>query len=101
MRLWDIIDDISLSLVSKLFRDNLVMLIIIISLLFWVPLSCLISQLDKKRGEQEVEEWEWRRRGDLVHPSDHRRVVNISVARSNDTTRPRSSVEDQSEDVEL
>ena len=81
IRLWDIIDDISLSLVSKIFRDNLVMLIIIFSLLFWIPLSCYISHLDRKRAEADDEEWHWRRRGDLVHPRDNRRVIHVSVPR--------------------
>ena len=35
---------------------------------------------------QDEEEWEWRRRDELIHPSDRRRIIHVRVPRrsSND-----------------
>ena len=93
IRTWDIIDEISFSLVSKIFRDNLVMIIVLLSLLIWIPLSCLVSWMDTKRMEMEEEEWEWRRQGGLVHPRDQRQVVHIRVPRPGEnSSRPNRNV---------
>lgn len=81
VRFWDIVDDINFNLVSKIFKDNLVMIIILLSLLVWIPMSCLVSWLDQKRAAADEEEWEWRRQGDLVHPRDRRQVVTVRVPR--------------------
>ena len=93
IRTWDIIDEISFSLVSKIFRDNLVMIVVLLSLLIWIPLSCLVSWMDTKRMEMEEEEWEWRRQGGLVHPRDQRQVVHIRVPRPGEnSSRPNRNV---------
>jgi len=81
VRYWDVIDDISFSLVYKIFLDNLVMIIVLISMLVWIPASCYINHLDKKRKEAENDEWIWRRQGGLVHPSDQRQIHHVQVPR--------------------
>ena len=81
VRYWDVIDDISFSLVYKIFLDNLVMIIVLISMLVWIPASCYINHLDKKRKEAENDEWIWRRQGGLVHPSDQRQIHHVQVSR--------------------
>lgn len=42
VRIWDFIDDISISSFLKFLKDNVVGTVIIVSLLFWVPISCLV-----------------------------------------------------------
>jgi hypothetical protein len=33
---------------------------------------------------QDEEEWEWKRRDELIHPSDRRRIVQMRVPRRHD-----------------
>lgn len=82
-RIWDFIDDFNLNSVLKFFKDNIVGAVVIISLLFWVPISCLISYVDRKRAEKDEEEWEWKRTDELIHPSDRRRIIHVRVPRRN------------------
>lgn len=51
-RIWDFIDDFNINSVLKFLKDNIVGAIVVISLLFWVPISCLISYVDRKRAEK-------------------------------------------------
>jgi len=85
-RIWDFIDDFNINSVLKFLKDNVVGTVVVISLIFWVPISCLISYVDKKRAKKDEEEWEWRRRDELIHPSDRRRIIHVRVPRrsSND-----------------
>ena len=54
-------------------------MIINTSLVFWIPLSCLISYVDRKRAERDEDEWEWKRTDELIHPSDRRRIIHVSA----------------------
>ena len=49
-RIWDFIDDFNINSVLKFLRDNIVGTVVLVSLLFWVPISCLISYVDRKRA---------------------------------------------------
>ena len=105
-RIWDFIDDFNINSVLKFLRDNIVGTVVLVSLLFWVPISCLISYVDRKRAEkvcrflilvlpfdtflltfnihhQDEEEWEWKRRDELIHPNDRRRIIHLRVPRRN------------------
>ena len=62
-------------------QDNLVGTVVVISLLIWIPASCLISWIDRQRAESDQKEWEWRRQDELIHPEDKRRIINIRVPR--------------------
>ena len=90
-------------------QDNLVGTVVIISLLIWIPISCLISWIDRQRAERDqkvhlfvyifcllllslftfcnifflrfLKEWEWRRQDELIHPEDKRRIIHIRVPR--------------------
>ncbi|CAB4064451.1 ADAM17 [Lepeophtheirus salmonis] len=53
------------------------------SLLFWIPVSCLISWIDRRRAEKDQKEWEWRRQDELIHPEDRRKIIHIRVPRRN------------------
>ena len=76
-RIWDFIDDFNLNSVLKFLKDNIVGSVVLISLVFWVPLSCLISYVDRKRAERDEDEWEWKRTDELIHPSDRRRIIHV------------------------
>ncbi len=38
--------------VLKFLKDNIVGAVVVVSLLFWIPISCLISYVDRKRAEK-------------------------------------------------
>jgi len=80
-RIWDFIDDFNINSVLKFLKDNIVGTVVIVSLIFWVPISCLISYVDNKRAKKDEEEWEWRTRDELIHPSDRRRIIHVRVPR--------------------
>ena len=95
VRIWDFIDDISISTVLKFLKDNVVGTVIIVSLLFWIPISCLVSWVDRKRAEQDAADWEWRRQDELIHPHDKRRIIHMRVPKRNtsDTMTPEHRAE--------
>ena len=53
-RIWDFIDDFNLNSILKFLKDNIVGTVVVISLLFWIPISCLISYVDRKRAEKVI-----------------------------------------------
>ncbi|KAF0306944.1 ADAM 17-like protease [Amphibalanus amphitrite] len=78
-RFWDIIEDININkvrrrLVLRFLRDNIVGTVLVISIIIWVPASCVFSYVDAKRRRQEEEELAWQRRDQLIRPGE-RRVV--------------------------
>ncbi|XP_063706885.1 ADAM 17-like protease [Culicoides brevitarsis] len=80
-RFWDIIEEININKVLKFLRDNLVMVVVFITTLFWVPASCVISYFDRKLRKIENQENAWAQHSDLIHPSDRRRIIHIRVPR--------------------
>lgn len=69
-RFWDIIEDININTVLMFLRDNIVGTVIIISVIIWVPASCIFSYVDRRRKEEyhkQCEEYReyierWKRR---------------------------------------
>nr|XP_042896996.1 ADAM 17-like protease [Parasteatoda tepidariorum] len=51
-RFWDIIEDININTVMKFLNDNIVGTVVIVSLVVWIPASCLISYVDRKKREE-------------------------------------------------
>ncbi|KAF8785292.1 ADAM 17-like protease like protein [Argiope bruennichi] len=47
-RFWDIIEDININTVMKFLNDNIVGTVVIVSLVVWIPASCLISYVSTK-----------------------------------------------------
>ncbi|ELU11170.1 hypothetical protein CAPTEDRAFT_157290 [Capitella teleta] len=58
-RFWDIIENISPSDLVQFMRANIVGTIIVLSLVIWVPASCLVSYIDRKRRREEEDEQYW------------------------------------------
>ena len=60
--------------VLRFLRDNIVGTVLVISIIIWVPASCVFSYVDAKRRREEEEEMAWQRRDQLIRPGE-RRVV--------------------------
>ena len=80
-RIWHWLDDFDLKFLFKFLKDNIVGAAVVVTLLFWIPISCLISHVDRKRAEKDKEECEWQRTDQLIHPNDLRRIIHIRVPR--------------------
>ena len=92
-RAWDLVDGTwDLGTVLRFMKDNIVGLVVLASLLVWVPLSCLVSWMDRRVAEQDKEDREWRRQDELVHPGDGRRIVRVRVPRRNNGTSGEAEV---------
>lgn len=64
----------------------------LVTALLWIPASCVISYVDRKRRREEFERWEWRNKNDLIHSSDNiKRVIHIRVPNRNRTQGQSSS----------
>lgn len=79
-RFWDIIEDININKVLLFLKDNIVGTVVLVTALLWIPASCVINYIDKKRHKEEIERYEWRNQKDLIHPSDNiKRTINIRI----------------------
>lgn len=85
-RFWDIIEDININKVLLFLRDNIVGTVVLVTAILWIPSSCVISYVDRKRRREEEKRWEWRNRSDLIHPSDPRKIIHITVPRARNVT---------------
>ena len=74
-RFWDIIEDININTVLMFLRDNIVGTVIIISMLIWIPASCVFSYVDRRREAEYRKYVKWFYSSELVHPSDNVRVI--------------------------
>lgn len=80
-RFWDIIEDININKVLLFLRDNIVGTVVLVTALIWIPASYVIGYVDRKRRREVDKRSDWERRNDLIHPSDHRRVIHTRVPR--------------------
>ncbi|CAH2001173.1 unnamed protein product [Acanthoscelides obtectus] len=79
-RFWDIIEDININKVLLFLRDNIVGTVVLVTALLWIPASCVIGYVDRKRRREASERWEWRNKSDLIHPADDiRHVIHLRV----------------------
>lgn len=53
------------------------MTVVVLTAIFWIPASCVISFFDRKKRRQQMKDYEWSQSLDLIHPSDRRRVIHI------------------------
>ncbi|MCL4121393.1 UNVERIFIED_CONTAM: hypothetical protein GTU68_036745, partial [Idotea baltica] len=65
-RFWDIIEDININTVLMFLRDNIVGTVIIISMLIWVPASCVFSYVDRRREAEYRKYVKWHYSSELV-----------------------------------
>lgn len=49
--------------------------VVMVTAVFWIPVSCAISYFDRKKLRHEMKQIEWSHKLDLIHPSDERRRI--------------------------
>ena len=90
-RFWDIIEDININTVLMFLRDNIVGTVIIISVIIWVPASCIFSYVDRRRKEEYHKYVRWYYSNELVHPTDLVRIIDSKRRRVHETGRVQES----------
>ncbi|XP_011500882.1 PREDICTED: ADAM 17-like protease [Ceratosolen solmsi marchali] len=80
-RFWDIIEDININKVMRFLKDNIVGAVIIITAFVWIPTSCVISYVDKRRVKASDKKYRWKNTDQLIHPEEQRRVIYIGTPR--------------------
>ncbi|XP_028159327.1 ADAM 17-like protease [Ostrinia furnacalis] len=78
-RFWDIIEDININNVLGFLRDNIVGVVVLVTAFVWIPASCVISYVDRRRQRQHQKYLEWERQHDLVHPSSPRKIIHTRL----------------------
>ncbi|CAH2049560.1 unnamed protein product, partial [Iphiclides podalirius] len=78
-RIWNIIEDININNVLGFLRDNIVGVVVLVTALVWIPASCVISYVDRRRQRQHQKYLEWERQHDLVHPSSPRKIIHTRL----------------------
>lgn len=89
-RFWDIIEDININSVLKFLNDNIVGTVVVISVIIWIPASCLISYVDRKRRKEFKEAMERRSKRQNILPfqapnDKNTKIIHIS-RRNNDNS---------------
>lgn len=79
-RFWDIIEDININKVMRFLKDNIVGAVIICTAIIWIPASCVVSYIDRRRIKEAEKKWRWKHTDELIHPEDQRRIVHIQSA---------------------
>lgn len=59
-RFWTFLTTLDSNKIAQFMKDNLAGTVVVFSLLIWIPASCYINRLDRKRDKQEALEAEWR-----------------------------------------
>ncbi|XP_063367896.1 ADAM 17-like protease [Cydia amplana] len=80
-RFWDIIEDININNVLGFLRDNIVGVVVLVTAFIWIPASCVISYVDRRRQRQHQKYVEWERQHDHVHPSSPRKIIHTRLPR--------------------
>ncbi|XP_064652280.1 ADAM 17-like protease isoform X2 [Lineus longissimus] len=75
-RFWNIIEDLSIDTVVKFMRDNLVGTILVLSVILWIPASCVFSHFDKKRQKEEenIVDWHSGKNAGLIPARDRNKI---------------------------
>ncbi|XP_026325976.1 ADAM 17-like protease [Hyposmocoma kahamanoa] len=78
-RFWDIIEDININNVLGFLRDNIVGVVVLVTAFIWIPASCVISYVDRRRQRHHQKYLEWENQRDLVHPSSPRKIIETRL----------------------
>jgi disintegrin and metalloproteinase domain-containing protein 17 len=84
-RFWDIIEDININKVLVFLRDNIVGTVILVTAIIWIPASCVVSYVDRRRRNAQEASAKWRNSNEFYRDDD-RRVINIRVPRQRPAT---------------
>ena len=80
-RFWDIIEDININKVMRFLKDNIVGAVILITATIWIPTSCVISYIDKRRIKDNEKKYRWKNSNQLIHPDEKRKIIYIGTSR--------------------
>eukprot|EP00112_Aurelia_sp_Birch-Aquarium-sp1_P006413 Seg1709.3 transcript_id=Seg1709.3/GoldUCD/mRNA.D3Y31 product="ADAM 17-like protease" protein_id=Seg1709.3/GoldUCD/D3Y31 len=58
--LLNLLKDFTASKFARFMQENIVMTVLVFSLLIWIPASCVVRYVDKRREREEIEEMEWK-----------------------------------------
>jgi disintegrin and metalloproteinase domain-containing protein 17 len=75
-RIWDIIEDININKVLVFLRDNIVGTVILVTAIIWIPASCVVSHVDRKRRNAQEARDRW-----TNYEDENQRLFNMSVPR--------------------
>jgi disintegrin and metalloproteinase domain-containing protein 17 len=79
-RLWNIIEVININKVLVFLRDNIVGTVILVTAIIWIPSSCVVNHVDRRRRNAQEASNRWRS-SNQFYGDDNPRVFNISVPR--------------------
>ncbi|XP_070533184.1 ADAM 17-like protease isoform X1 [Ptychodera flava] len=76
-RFWDVIEDININSIAKFMEDNIVGTVIVLSLLIWIPCSCVVHYVDTRREKEAEEATQWLHptNRELFRPQDKKNVL--------------------------
>ncbi|XP_066598039.1 ADAM 17-like protease [Prorops nasuta] len=80
-RFWDIIEEININKVMRFLKDNIIGVMLINTILLWIPTGCVISYIDHRREKQIEKKWRWKQIDDLIHPDVQKQVIRIGAQR--------------------
>ncbi|XP_077990294.1 ADAM 17-like protease [Glandiceps talaboti] len=77
-RFWDVIEDININSIAQFMEDNIVGTVIVLSLVIWVPCSCVVHYVDTKRDKEaeEANKWLHPTNQDLIIKKDKEKVIS-------------------------
>jgi disintegrin and metalloproteinase domain-containing protein 17 len=79
-RFWDIIEDININKVLVFLRDNIVGTVILVTAIIWIPASCVVSYVDRRRKNAQEARDDWKNSSEFYR-GDSWRTINVSVPR--------------------
>lgn len=74
-RLWDIIENITVDKLVRFMRANIVGTVIILSLVVWIPGSCIVAYIDRKRARDEKDAIDYYKSDSLIPEKDKDNVT--------------------------
>lgn len=77
-RFWDIIEDININKVLVFLKDNIVGTVILVTAIIWIPASCLVSYVDRRRKNKKEANAEWKNSSEFYR-GDKWHTVHLSV----------------------
>jgi len=77
-RFWDIIEDININKVLVFLKDNIVGTVILVTAIIWIPASCVVSYVDRRRKNTQEAIAEWKDSGEF-HRGYNWHTIDVSV----------------------
>jgi len=77
-RFWDIIEDININKVLVFLKDNIVGTVILVTAIIWIPASCVVSYVDRRRKNTKAANADWKNSNEFYR-GDSWHTVHVSV----------------------